>query len=83
MNAMAAASFRCEPETSRITLNRMSAKIDNGDGNLSVLCGTGLTWENGAFSWSPMSFNLKMNSLRFRSWNRCWAVKISASREAS
>lgn len=63
VNAMAAASFRCEPETSRITLNRMSAKIDNGDGNLSVLCGTGLTWENGAFSWSPMSFNLKMNSL--------------------
>lgn len=63
VNATAAASFRCEPETSHITLNRMSAKIDNGDGSLSVLCGTGLTWENGAFSWSPLAFNLKMNSL--------------------
>ncbi len=63
VNATAAASFRCEPETSRITLNRMSSKIDNGDGSLSVVCGTGLTWENGAFSWSPLQFNLKMNSL--------------------
>ena len=63
VNATAAAQFRCEPETARITLNRMSAKIDNGDGSLSVLCGTGLTWENGAFSWSPLTLNLKLNSL--------------------
>ena len=63
VNATAAASFRCEPETSRISLNRMSAKIDNGDGSLTVVCGTGLMWENGAFSWSPLEFNLKMNSL--------------------
>lgn len=69
VNATASASFRCVPETSSITLNRMAAKIDNGDGSLSVLCGTGLTWEDGAFSRSPMEFSLKMNSLPVSFWD--------------
>ena len=63
VNATASAAFRCVPETSSVTLDRMSARVDNGDGNLSILGGSALVWENGAFSWSPMAFKLKMNSL--------------------
>ena len=68
LNATASAAFRCVPETSSITLNAMSAEIDNGDGTLSVVCGTGLTWEDGAFLPSPMEFNLKMSSLPVSFW---------------
>ena len=63
VNAAASASFRCVPETSSITLDRMYAKVDNGDGSLSVQCGSGLKWENDAFSCLPMEFKLRMNSL--------------------
>ncbi len=72
VNATAEAAFRCEPETSRITLNRMSAKVDNGDGSLSVLCGSDLTWADGAFSWLPLEFNLRLNSLPVSFWEPCF-----------
>lgn len=72
VNATAAASFRCEPEMSRITVDRMSATIDNGDGNLSVQCGSGLAWEDGAFSWAPMELKLKLNSLPVSFWEPCF-----------
>ena len=68
VNATASAAFRCVPETSSITLDRMAAEIDNGDGSLSVQCGSGLTWENDAFLCLPMEFRLKMNSLPVSFW---------------
>ena len=67
-NATASAAFRCVPETSSITLDRMYAKVDNGDGSLSVQCESGLTWENDAFSCFPMEFKLKMNDLPVSFW---------------
>ena len=69
VSAEASTSFRCETEMSRITLDGMFAKIDSGNGNLSVQCGTGLTWENGAFSRTPMTFKVKMNSLPVSFWD--------------
>ena len=69
VNATASAAFRCVPETSSVTLDRMFAKIDNGDGSLSVQCGSALTWENDAFSCLPMEFKLKMNSLPVSFWD--------------
>ena len=68
VNATASAAFRCVPETSSITMDRMYARVDNGDGTLSVQCESGLTWENDAFSSLPMEFELKMNSLPVSFW---------------
>ena len=63
VNAAASAEFRCEPTDSRITLSRLDAEIDNGDGSLSVRCGSDFTWKDGAFSYFPMNLKLKMNGL--------------------
>ncbi len=68
VKASASAAFQCVPETARVTLNRMAAKIDSGDGSLSVMCGSGLTWENDAFSCLPMNFNLTVNRLPVSFW---------------
>ncbi|MBP5585690.1 MAG: hypothetical protein J6Y92_04985 [Lentisphaeria bacterium] len=68
VNATAAGAFQCVPETGRVTLDRMAAEIDGGDGSLSVQCGTGLTWEDGAFSCLPMEFTLKVNRLPVSFW---------------
>ena len=67
-NASATMDFRCEPADSRISLNRLNAEIDNGDGRLSVSCGTGFTWKDGAFSCLPMNFKLKTNGLPVSFW---------------
>ena len=68
VNATASASFRCEPESPRITLNRIAAEIDNGDGILSIECGSGLTWENDAFSYFPMEIKVRTSELPVSFW---------------
>ena len=69
VNAAASADFRCEPVDSHITLTRLNAEIDNGDGGLSIQCGSDLSWKDGAFSCLPMNFKLKMNSLPVSFWD--------------
>lgn len=68
-NASASADFRCEPADSRISLTRLNAEIDNGDGRLSVSCGSGFTWKDDAFSYLPMNFKLKTNGLPVSFWD--------------
>ena len=68
VNATAEAAFQCVPETGLVTLDRMSAIIENGDGSLSVRCRSGLTWKDGAFSCLPMELSLNVNSLPVSFW---------------
>ena len=67
-NASASAEFRCEPTDSRITLSRLDAEIENGDGNLSIRCESDFTWKDDAFSYFPMKLKLKMNGLPVSFW---------------
>ena len=68
VNASASAAFQCVPEASRIILNRINAEIDNGDGTLSLQCGSDLTWEDKAFSYLPMDCKLKTSGLPVSFW---------------
>ena len=69
VNAAASADFRCEPTDSSITLTRLNAEIDNGDGGLSVQFGSDFVWKDDAFSCLPMNLKLKMNGLPVSFWD--------------
>ncbi len=69
VNANASLAFQCLPESTRITLDRITAEVDAGDGSLSVRGGSPLIWENGSFSCFPMEFKLKVNSLPVSFWD--------------
>ena len=69
VDASAAADFRCEPVDSHISLSRLNVGIDNGDGRLSVQCGSDFTWKDGAFSCLPMNLKMKTAGLPVSFWD--------------
>lgn len=69
INATASADFRCEPAASSISLTRLRAEIDNGDGNLSFQSDLALTWKDDAFSFLPLEFKLRINRLPVSFWD--------------
>ena len=69
VDASASADYRCEPADSRISLSGLRVEIDNGDGRLSVQCGSDFTWKDDAFSCLPMNLKMKTTGLPVSFWD--------------
>ena len=68
LNATASADFRCYPSGERISLTKVRAELDNGDGSVSVHSPSTFVWENGAFMRIPLFFTVKTASLPVSFW---------------
>lgn len=63
LNLSASAEFRFDQEDSRLTLTRLDADIDNGDGRVEFRGGSDFVLENGTALRLPVDFKLKTAGL--------------------